>query len=838
VCTRGRVYQRMSGRRGDKKSGMAQPQDPRFAAAQTAPLFKTSKKAQHKIKLDDRFKPVLTDERFRAGGSAPIDKFGRKAKKGSEAAKKELEGFYQIEEDEAVAKPAKSSDASAKMSLEERLEYLNRLSRGEIADSSSEDSDDDEVDEEDEDDDEDDSDSEGEGTKKSKKYRNPFSVPEPAAQGEEEDEDGEGIPEGESSSRLAIQHCDWENLKAADLYVVLQSFCRPGQTVKRVTVYPSDFGLARMEHEARFGPEGIWKKTAAAADGDDEDDDEEDDEDEEDEEDDEDEDDDDDSDGVEADYDKVAGINDSDGDEEDEEDEDDEDNDGRRKKSAKPKKGDFRRQRGNVGVVLQDELVRRGKAVDDGEARGSSGSDKNNGNSGLDMTALREYELAKLRYYFAVAELDSVATAESLYQQLDGVELEHSSMAFDLRFVPDDVDLSQREVRDSNSGEVTLENYAPPDFIINALQHTEVKCTWEAGEGERERKLTNMSRWRDLAESDLQQFLASDDDDSEEDDGEGKGEGSSGASASRKAKAKHGEDNVAMARDKKKAAAAKAMRRALLGDDDEGPREEDEEDNEGDDFFTDDEPRRAGAPGQGGAGDEEDDTDKVFSYVPEASRQAIQQRKQLEGETPFEAKMRHLAEKKKARKDAKKAFKAAGGSAAATDDAPKAKGKGKGQIQGQGQDKPGKRAADEAELQLMFGDEEKEAAARDYDMRTLAKFEKNKELGKKSKRRRQGKGGDGDEFDAANDSFKVDLSDSRFQPLLEGDSRFGIDPVSVDFKATAGMKEILREQQQRRKKREREGSSAPSQGQGKGRAPEGSADETAALVSRLKKRLG
>ena len=837
----------MSGRRGDRKDGHA-GQDPRFAAAQTAPLFKTSKKAQHKVKLDDRFKPVLTDERFRAGGSAPIDKVGRKAKKGSAAAKKELEGFYQIEDDEAAdIKPAKGSDASAKMSLDERLDYLNRLSRGEIADSSSEDSDDEG--DEDEDDDEDDSDSEGEGDKKSKKYRNPFSVPEPAAQGDgEEDDDDEGIPEGESSSRLAIQHCDWENLKAADLYVVLQSFCRPGQSVKRVTVYPSDFGLARMAHEARFGPEGIWKKTAAT-DGDDDDDEEDDDEDEGGEDEDEDEDEeedeeDDDGEGPEADYDAVAGINDSDCDEDQDEDEDVEDEDeDKRKKSAKQKKeGDFRRRRGNVGVVLQDELVRRGKAVDD-EARGSSGGDKSNANSGLDITALREYELAKLRYYFAVAELDSAATAESLYQQLDGVELEHSSMAFDLRFVPDDVDLSGREVRDSNSGEVTLENYAPPDFIINALQHTEVKCTWEAGEGERERKLTNMSRWRDLAESDLQQFLASDedsgdDDDDDDDDDDGDEEwGSDGPPASGKAKAKHGDDIVAVSRDKSKAAAAKAMRRALLGDDDEAPRGGEDEDEEGDNFFTDDEPRRAGgALRRGGAEDDEHDTDKVFSYVPEASRQAIEQRKQLEGETPFEAKMRRLAEKKKARKDAKKAFKAAGGSTAATDNAPKGKG------QGQGQDKPGKRAADEAELQLMFGDEEKEAAARDYDMRSLAKAEKNKELGKKSKRRRQGKGGDGDDFDAANDTFKVDLSDRRFQPLLEGDSRFGIDPVSVDFKATAGMKDILREQQQRRKKREREGSSAPAQGKdkdkGKDHASEGTVDDTAALVSRLKRRLG
>lgn len=53
--------------------------------------------------------------------------------------------------------------------------------------------------------------------------------------------------------------------------------------------------------------------------------------------------------------------------------------------------------------------------------------------------ALRKYELTKLRYYFAVAECDSVTTASALYDQLDGMEFEHSSMTFDLRFVPDEL---------------------------------------------------------------------------------------------------------------------------------------------------------------------------------------------------------------------------------------------------------------------------------------------------------------------------------------------------------------------------------------------------------------
>lgn len=38
---------------------------------------------------------------------------------------------------------------------------------------------------------------------------------------------------------------------------MLKSFLKKGQQLKRVTVYPSDYGLQRMAEEARFGPRGL-----------------------------------------------------------------------------------------------------------------------------------------------------------------------------------------------------------------------------------------------------------------------------------------------------------------------------------------------------------------------------------------------------------------------------------------------------------------------------------------------------------------------------------------------------------------------------------------------------
>lgn len=77
-----------------------------------------------------------------------------------------------------------------------------------------------------------------------------------------------------------------------------------------------------------------------------------------------------------------------------------------------------------------------------------------------------------------------------------------------------------REVRDKcDSRSLSLDRYTPPDFVVKALQHTKVECTWDAGERQREKVLTNISTWKQLNESDLQQYVANTDS-SDEEDGE------------------------------------------------------------------------------------------------------------------------------------------------------------------------------------------------------------------------------------------------------------------------------------------------------------------------------
>ena len=466
--------------------------DSRFSSMHNAPIFKKVKKDNNKITVDERFQTVLTDDRFRAVPGT-IDIYGRKSKKSTKAAaEKELNSFYQIEDNsapdddaaehskaagkkstsshfEASRKPTKA-DGLKPEDPETRLEYLNRLARGDVSGSSSDESDDGEVES---DIDTDDSDGEGALTddRSGSKRVGPLDIY------SDDDEEGDG-EEAHATCRLALMNCDWDNLKAMDLLSVLQSFCPTGKTVKSVIVYPSDYGKEKMANEATHGPPKIWLGSNDDSDFEEADDDTE-------------------GDDEDEGYDGIEAIDQEDvpvpakkGDK------------WKRStsevsaaatKQLKPKisksdrKGDFKRLPGTVGIVLQDDLVVRGKSRDDdvgddeedsegegakyfdgdlsttkvagkNDAKGNRSQPRNSdkrktmererftgagkgdedGEGGFDEVALRAYELSKLKYYFAVATLSCVETAETLMTQLDGVELGHSSMIFDLRYVPDD----------------------------------------------------------------------------------------------------------------------------------------------------------------------------------------------------------------------------------------------------------------------------------------------------------------------------------------------------------------------------------------------------------------
>ena len=76
--------------------------------------------------------------------------------------------------------------------------------------------------------------------------------------------------------RLAILHLDWERLKAADIFHLVASalasaaspprpLAQALSAIVRVSVFPSEFGLQRMQYERQFGPALYPKPELAAA---------------------------------------------------------------------------------------------------------------------------------------------------------------------------------------------------------------------------------------------------------------------------------------------------------------------------------------------------------------------------------------------------------------------------------------------------------------------------------------------------------------------------------------------------------------------------------------------
>ncbi|KAL6439397.1 hypothetical protein ACFW04_003916 [Cataglyphis niger] len=134
------------------------------------------------------------------------------------------------------------------------------------------------------------------------------------------------------------------------------------------------------------------------------------------------------------------------------------------------------------------------------------------------MEKLRQYQLNRLKYYYAVAEFDSAETANKVYIECDGIEYESTATKLDLRFVPSDMTFDQ-EPKEICTEIPELAKYEPRQFTTTALQQVKVQLTWDETNVDRQEftQKLNSGKLQDIDENDLQTYLASgSEDDSEE----------------------------------------------------------------------------------------------------------------------------------------------------------------------------------------------------------------------------------------------------------------------------------------------------------------------------------
>ncbi|RMZ85630.1 hypothetical protein DV737_g589, partial [Chaetothyriales sp. CBS 132003] len=143
------------------------------------------------------------------------------------------------------------------------------------------------------------------------------------------------------------------------------------------------------------------------------------------------------------------------------------------------------------------------------------------GTTDFDSTALRAYQLERLRYYYAILTFSSAAIAKHIYDTVDGTEYLSTANFFDLRFVPDDTtfddDIPREECETVESG------YKPTEFVTDALQHSKVKLTWDAEDGGRKeaKERAFAGGRKDIDENDLKAYLGTDSSTASEDEGDG-----------------------------------------------------------------------------------------------------------------------------------------------------------------------------------------------------------------------------------------------------------------------------------------------------------------------------
>lgn len=481
--------------------------------------------------------------------------------------------------------------------------------------------------------------------------------------------------------------------------------------------------------------------------------------------------------------------------------------------------------------------------------------------SEFDSQALRQYQLERLRYYYAVLAFSSKEVAKSIYDAVDGAEYLSTANFFDLRFIPESMDFTDDRPRDECEHLPT--GYKPNEFVTDALQHSKVRLTWDAEDRSRKEAQARAFKGgqKEIDENDIKAYLGSDSssEDSEDEDID---------------------DNDGLVNvdetPKSKKEIERQKARALLGLAPEPTKKSSKKAKEshvGDIQIT-------FSSGLSGGNDHKR---SVFENSPEPEETTVEKYKRKEKERKQKRKERMKAARSGDPESTEKEVRNAVARDEAQEDlgfddpffADSAKETSKmNKIRKEERlKKRWEREAEEAasakqraELELLMAENDNEVAqgagaggeghvVKHFDMNEIEKAEngKNKWQKRKEKKsgqaRQQNNNNEGVTASVMQDDFKMDTSDARFGKLFEN-HEFAIDPTKPGLRQTKAMKELMEEGRRRKQAGSKstmgkmDGNGMPSPGTNDrgakhrgSRAPQDRAnDEVRDLVAKIKRR--
>ncbi len=434
---------------------------------------------------------------------------------------------------------------------------------------------------------------------------------------------------------------------------------------------------------------------------------------------------------------------------------------------------------------IQGPAELRSKIKDDsGTSSDESDSDDNDGNgevSSKDMERVRKYQVNRLKYFYAVAEFNSLGAANKVYEQCDGAEYELSGTQFDLRFIPDDMEFADDEPRDKCDKAPEVDKYKPKSFSTTALSLGKVDLTWDETDPERTKAMQRAFETDDLEDSSLRHLIAlSDDEDC--------------VSQSKKNQSKGDSDDGEEEEDEE---AVIAKYRALLAGSNENDNSKDNESEEE----------------QGGM---------EVTFVPKDAMAKQEEDRLVAKMAPWEQYLHKKKEKRNQKREKLKQAKNQDGSDSEEasennseqdeedDEVPsdvdlndpffqrdddeheakttktKAKTKSKSGDKKKGKKQP---VAEDGDLALLMMDSDDDKAHFDY--KEIVKQDSKSKKAKKKALKRKATDAPGTE-----DNFQVDLKDNRFSAIFDN-SEFHVDPSHPNFKKTKSMQKIIEEKQNR-----------------------------------------